>query len=421
MPLSSASSSPQISRGTRELRRLLLQGVELRGLEVEGFRDWLTRQLPSWQSDPVFAQRARIRDLRRAHPRLHELERACRHAAAADRASARFARLHSLEEELLRTGKAIAGLSAALAGSAPEKQPGLRHKLAAFQDRQQTLREEQVRLIRASPARQELLRLQVELQHARARLGLGSEEARLAELTRQQGQRSGHSGEAFEQLAVRLTWRYLVPELLGSREAGAIQRLRVLRGVTLGAARTELDQLVIRQPRRPGQPVEVLALIEVKRNLNDLAHGFRLRQENLAWLRGDTEHYEPTQYRARYFRSGHFDREAVHEEDGERFIFARGSFRHFRREPGLGLYLRRLCFITRAGSLTGVSTAALSRIRHRVATDERWQPQSEAWLRELLRWCQSLVEPLETPDVLRLYCSVPGRARQILVVGGPRA
>jgi hypothetical protein len=412
-----ASSSPQISRGERALRRLLRQAVEVRGLELEEFRHWLTRQLASWQSDPVFAQRARIRDLRRAHPRLGELERACRRAAAEDKTSAQFARLLPLEEELSRTGKAVSGLSAALERSALEKQPDLRRKLAAFLARQEALREEQERLTRASPARRELLRLQEELQRARASLGLEREEALLADLSLRQGQRSGHSGGAFEQLAVRQTWRHLVPSLLGSKEAGALQRLRVLRGVTLGAARTELDQLVIRQPRRPGQPVEVLALVEVKRNINDLAHGFRLRQENLAWLTGDTRHYEPARYRTRYFRSGHFDREAVHTEDGERFVLAPGSFRHFRREPGLGPYLRRLCFITREGSLAGVSTAALSRLRHRVATDERWQPQSEVYLRELLRWYQSLAEPLETPDVLRLYCAVPGRARQILVVG----
>ncbi|HEX8823985.1 MAG TPA: hypothetical protein VF794_28965 [Archangium sp.] len=410
------ATHPRVLRGTRELRRLLREAVELRDLDVEGFRHWHTRQLASWQSDPVFAQRTRIRDLRRAHSRLHELERACRHATAADRASAQFARLHPLEEELSRTGKAISGLSAALARSAPEKQPGLRDKLAAFQVRQRALQEEQAELIRASPTRRELLRLQEELQQARTSLGLDREEAHLAELSRHQGQRSGHSGESFEELAVSQTWRYLVPELVGSQEAGARQRLRVLQGVTLRAARVELDQLVIRQPRRAEQPVEVLALVEVKRNLNDLAHGFRLRQENLAWVRGDAGHYEPEQYRTRYFRSGHFDREAVHEEDGERFVFTRDSFRYFRREPDVGPYLRRLCFITRAGSLTGVSTATLSRIRHRIATDERWQPQSEAYLRELLHWCQSLAEPLETPDVLRLYCSVPGRARQILVV-----
>lgn len=406
------SSTLPIARGTRELRRLLRQAVDLRGLDLEGFRHWLTQQLPLWESDPAFVQRARIRDLRRAHPELRALERACRRATAADEASPHGARLLQVEEELSKTGKAVAGLGAALARAEPDEQPRLQRKLAAFEDRQRALQHEQERLTRASPPRQELLRIRAGLQQLRARLGLERAEAELAGLLRHQGQRSGHAGGSFEQQALALTWRCIVPELV---RTGATARLRVLTGVGLGAARTELDQLLIRQPRHPGQPVEVLALVEVKRNLNDLAHGFRRRQENLAWFTGDTGHYDPAQYRTRYFRSGHFDREAVHEQDGERFVFARGSFRHFRREPGQDVFLRRLYFITRAGTLAGVSASALSRIRHRVASDERLQLQDEASLRELLHWCQSLAEPLEAPDVLRLYCSVPGRGRQVLV------
>jgi hypothetical protein len=407
------SDFPPVRRGTRELRRLLRHAVELRGLGLGDFRLWLTHRLAAWQSDPTFAQRVKIRDLRRSEPRLHELERALRRATSADDASPQSPRLHTLEEELLRTGKALSGLGSALAEAGSEKQPALQHKLDTFQARREALREEQAQLTRASPERQELLRLREELRQLRERMGLEEEEARLAALLSHQGRHSGQTGEAFEALALRLTHHHLLPELRGRTEA---KRLRVLRGVTLGAARTEIDQLVIRLPARAGQPVEVLALVEVKRNLNDLAHGFRLRQENLAWLRGDTAHYAPAEYRTGYFRSGHFDREAVHEEDGERFVFTRESFRRFRREPGTGPYLRRLYFISRETHLTGVSAAALARIRHRVATDEHWQPRSETHLRELLRWCQALAEPLETPDVLRLYCAVPGLGRQIVVV-----
>src|SRR5262249_24549139 len=152
------------------------------------------------------------------------------------------------------------------------------------------------------------------------------------------------------------------------------------------------------------------------RNLNDLAHGFRLRQENLAWLTGDASAYDPEAHRTKVFRSGHFDREAVHNEGGEAFVLACESFRRFRRDPATGLFLGRLYFITRAGMMWGVSAAALGRIHSRVATDERWDPDSEAYLGGLLRWCQSLAEPLETPDVLRIYEAVPKQARQILVV-----
>ncbi|WNG24550.1 hypothetical protein F0U62_11350 [Cystobacter fuscus] len=412
--VTSSSSSLHVVRGTRALRRWLERAVDLRGLDLEGFRRWLGQQLSRWEVDPAFAQRARIRDLRQAHPELQALERTLRQALAADEASPQAERLSQLEEELSRADKAIAGLSAALARMTDaEKLSGSRHKLAAFQSRRQALLREQASLIHASPERRELLRVREELEQLRSRLGLERAEAELAELSRDQGLRSGHAGQSFEQQVLPLTWRFIVPELLRRGDAA---RLRVLRGVGLGAARTELDQLIIRQPRRPGQPVEVLGMVEVKRNLNDLAHGFRHRQENLAWFKGEAGHYDPGLYRTRHFRSGHFDREAVHEQDGERFVFSRDSFRHFRREPGIGLFLRRLYFITRGGTLSGVSTAALARIRHRVATDARWRQRGDASLGELLRWCQSLAEPLEAPDVLRLYGSIPARARQVLVL-----
>jgi hypothetical protein len=413
---SSPSSTLPVARGTRELRRLLRQAVDLRSLDLEGFRHWLTHQLPFWELDPAFVQRARIRDLRQAHPELHALERSYRRATASDEASPHAARLLEVEEELSRAGKAIAGLSGALAQAEPAAQPGLQRKLTGFQDRQRALQHEQALLTQASPPRQEMLRIRAELQQLRERLGLERADAELAGLLLSQGRRSGTTGGGFEQQTLALTWQCIVPDLLGRERARATARLRILTGVGLGAARTELDQLLIRQPLRPGQPVEVLALVEVKRNLNDLAHGFRRRQENLAWFTGDAAHYDPLEYRTRTFRSGHFDREAVHTQDGERFVFAPGSFRHFRREPGTGPFLRRLYFITRPGTLAGVSASALARIRHRVATDEQWPFQDDASLRELLRWCQSLAEPLEAPEVLRLYCSVPGRARQVLVV-----
>src|SRR5262249_34531687 len=145
------------------------------------------------------------------------------------------------------------------------------------------------------------------------------------------------------------------------------------RGVTLGAARIELDQLVVRQRNNSTLPVEVLALVEVKRNINDLAHGFHQRQENLAWLTGQGDRYDPKAHRTRSFPTGHFDRNVFHEEAGTYCLLGPGSFRLFGREQSPGLFRDRLYFICRAGAMWGVSAAVLGRIRFRVATDERWQ------------------------------------------------
>jgi hypothetical protein len=439
-------NGPAVTRGARELRRLLCERTfDLRGLDAAGFRRWLAGHLARWRNDPVFIQRARIRDLRQTYPNLLQLEHGHNRAAAADAASPQFARLRQVEQELVGAGNAVAGLTAALEQAEPEKRPALREKLGAFQARRQALDEEQAALLRASPQRQTLLRIALELRALRAVIGLDGEEARLDELLKQRGRRSGRSGESFEQLALTLTHNHILPELVrGGEGDGAAPRLRVVTGVTLGAARTEFDQLVIRQPLCAATTVEVLAAVEVKRNINDLAHGFRRRQEDLAWLTGESGRYNPRAFRTRRFPAGHFDRESLHRQDGEDFVFSPGSFRRFRREasgpaaasPGQpaslpqagslaggplgcegGPFLKRLYFITRPGPLWGVSAAGLARVSFRAATDERWAPEDDAYLDALLRWCQALAAPTETPDVLRLFAAAPRRARQILVVG----
>ena len=406
-----------IARGVRPLRRLLRQHTfDIRALDLAGFRRWLDIHLAHWQSDPVFLQRTRIRDLRRPHPELAALEKEYRRAVAQDEVSPQFARLCRLEQELIDTGKAIAGLTAAQEGAPPQRKRGLREKLQSFQARRSELEQEQASLMQRSPRRRDRLRIQQELQRFRSAIGLDRKEADLARLQREQGRRSGRAGVSFEQLALRLAESHIVPEWLGTGSGSAMRPPRVLRGVTLGAARTELDQLVIRPSRRAAGPVDALAVVEVKRNINDLAWGFRQRQENLAWLTGDRCGYDPQQYRTESFPSGHFDREVVHEQDGEEFVLGPVSFRRFRRQSH-GFFVNRLVLVTREGTLWGVSAAALARIRFRAATDQRWEPESGDYLRSFFEWCRSLAEPVETPDVLEIYASTPRQARQIVLVG----
>jgi hypothetical protein len=407
------TSPPLVIRGYGELRRLLReQTFDLRRLDLPGFRRWLDGLLARWQNDPVFVQRAKVRDLRRTHPSLRTLEDEYRRAALADAASVSFPRLHRLEQELASIAKAVRGLTEALRGAPPERQPAVRQKLETFLARRQALEDETADLIRATPERQELLRIGADLERLRSAVGLDREEAAVARLLKQQGRRSGRSGDSFEELALALTWSAVVPDLVAGDEASP--GVHVLPGVTLGAARTEFDQLVVRQPADRAQPVEVLAVVEAKRNINDLAHGFRLRQENLAWLTGATDGYDAELYRTGHFRSGHFDREAVHRHGGESFVFVRDSLRHFRREPRTGFILDRLYFITREGPLWGLSAAALRQVSAHVATDRHWAPDSDVYLEGLRRWCLARTEPLETPDVLEIYASTPGHGDQVL-------
>src|SRR5205085_1573346 len=114
-------SSP-VTRGARELSRLLReQTCDVRALDLAGFRRWLGAHLAHWQGDAVFAQRARIRDLRRAHPQLRTLEGRQRRAADAEAATPESGRRRRLGQELIDADKAVAGLTAALETAPAER------------------------------------------------------------------------------------------------------------------------------------------------------------------------------------------------------------------------------------------------------------------------------------------------------------
>jgi hypothetical protein len=348
---------------------------------------------------------------------LRALEKEEQRLSAAEEHSLQYPRLVQLEQLIRDAEQAVDGLTKALLKAPTERRLGLQSKLDGFITEQHSLLQERERLTQASPLRQRRLQICAELQQLRGTIGLDHEEVVLGKLCRQQGQQSGESGRSFEQQAQALTESCVVDDLLRrSKTCAALRQLRVLHGVTLGAARIEFDQLVIRHPHCVQKPVEVLAAVEVKRNINDLAHGFHLRQENLAWLTGHSDRYDPKKYRTAYFRSGHFDREALHWDGGESFRFGLQSFRRFRRDATTKHFLDRMYFITQPGMMWGVSMETMARICFHVAMDERWQPDSDMYIKQLLRWSQSLASPVETPDILQLYSATPRWSRQILFV-----
>lgn len=405
-----------VTRGVRVLRRVLGEGTfDLRGVDLGGFAEWIGRQVVRWERDPVFLQRRRVCELRRGSCELRAVERRYRKAVAADAASPVSARLRRLEGQLDGAAKAIAGLREALSRADAKKRAGLGEKLEAFRARRRSLLAEKRRLVRGSPERRALVVAGKELGRLRASLGLDEAEAELARLLKERGRRGGRSGTSFEETAEAVVREVVIRDLIGGRRGGGDGRVNVLRRVTLGAATVEFDLLVVRRAGRAGGPVEVLAAVEAKRNINDLAHGFRRRQGDLAWLTGDVGEADLSAHRTRTFPSGRFDREAVHREGGEEFVFGPESFRGFRRDAATGLFLEGLYLVTRAGALWGVSSAALGRIAHRVAM-AGWDPSDEARVRRLFEFCRGLCEAVETPHVLGVYAGDAKRAKRLLVI-----
>jgi hypothetical protein len=242
---------------------------------------------------------------------------------------------------------------------------------------------------------------------------LDREEALLADLLRGRGRRSVQAGESFEERVVALCASLIAPELRGPSD-GPAEGLRVLSAVKLGAAGVEFDQFVVRVPS-PGRPVEVLAAVEAKRNINDLGHGFHRRQADLAWLTGDRGRYDAGLYRTRRFPLGHFDRGATHAAGGEEYLFTPDSFRRFTRDQATSVFLDRLYFVTRPGPLWGLSAAALARVARRAASDGAWDIEDAEYLDRLRLWCQGLAQSVEAPDVLRTYAATAEHGRLIIL------
>lgn len=380
--------------GPEVLRQYLAaNGVRLAALDAEGFRAWLLDRIAEQQHRDVFRQKCLVRDIVRSHAGpLRQLSGALRDAKDADDASADHERLEELARRIGKLRKGIAGLTRAVAEGRADS-----HKLAAFQQELEQRVQEFSQRGDASPERQRLNVAESALARLREEIGLAREEDRLAELQRTRGRRMGAAGARFEAVARRAIESVIVPSLQPAERPWAC-----LYGATLGVARAEFDALIV--ARRPGQSVvDVAAIVEVKRNPNDLVRGFRLREENLAWLTGDRSAYDPQLYRTAVFPSGHFERPISHTVEGERFEFDPSSFARFRRDSRAANSPSGLYFLTRRAPLVGCTSPELARILHMVATDPDSDPAGEAWLASFRRRVLELVGPSQTIDVLQRY------------------
>lgn len=403
-----------VRRGREALQELLAaQLFDLRELSVDRFPAWLERHLAHWRSDPAFVQRVRIRDIRREHPELNALEAERREARTAYEASPAHAAIEAAEKELAGAANAVAGLTYALGRAQEEERRRLALKLERFSARAAALNEELRELTDASPEWRALGQIGERLARVRKAVGFAREVEALNKLQRSQGRSSGRSGAAFERAAVEVVREVIVPELDGALDGPPPV---ILSGVTLGAARMELDQLVVRPSTDPNGEVEVLALLESKRNPNDLAHGLLRRLENLAWLARHEAGYDAEAQRTATFRTGHFDVVAAHEEGGSRYRIASHSFRRFLPDLRAGDLPRGLYLITRSVPLWGIGSGGLARIAHRVSSDLAWDPDDPDYLAELLRWCTAMTREIEAPDVLRRHAADPDSARRVLIL-----
>lgn len=414
-----------IRKGIVYLRRYAdKHGFCLHRLSDVEFAGWVAAQLAAHSNDPLLAQRCKVRDLKKMH--RHDLERLQKKLALAqaDYATCKSKeRLDSLPYLIANARKAIAGLEQAMHERQGEKRLACAAKLEEFRQNVQALQNEYDALWHSTPEKQALEKAEQELRAFQESIGLIREESLVAELARQQGQHAEAHGDLFEKNVYMVLQQEIVPALArrsihqGEDWEKIAPRIHLLAKVTLGCARAELDYVVVWRPHEePDAPVEVLAVVEVKRNPNDIADGFCQRQENLAWFCGDAAGYDPAIYRTRIFKLGHFDRPAKHEQNGMAFVFTRESFRRFQRDRETGYFVDHLFFITRQRTLLGMSGGDYAKFLYHVATDSEFALESPVYLAKLQQWLVEQIPCFQTVDVFRLYAKHRAWGDQFLVL-----
>ncbi len=174
----------------------------------------------------------------------------------------------------------------------------------------------------------------------------------------------------------------------------------------------EFDQIVV-QCATEQEAVDVLAVVEAKRNVNDLVHGFEVRQENLAWLVGDPSGYVVDKYRTSAFPEGHFTG-AVHVEQGRTYRFERSSFARFQTPNEQGFRLAGLWFLTQRRPLLGVTSSELGQILYQVSTNPSHHLASNSGLGKFRKSVLRFVSDFQTRNVLNLYAETDKLAQQIV-------
>jgi len=383
---------PTIHRGAETLRAIHREASPNVGAMDEAtFSAWLQHRLAERQSDPGFALQCRIRDLQRAHRRkIRDRERRMEQARQALHANPVWSTLQELEREAQNTERAVAGLTQAVAEQRadPAKLHAKQQRLAELQ---KAIAETRANL----PEKAQLERAEASLVKLHEDIGLIEARRELEAVQHAQGHRASSSGEKFEQLALDTIRARVLPEL----QAGVGGELVCLERVTLGCARAEFDLLIV-EPRVDHAVVH--AVVESKRNPNDLVDGFQMRQENLAWFSGMRGHYKPQAYKTRVFRRGHFDHPVVHESPAGPLVFEPRSF-HRMTPDADGVFLRDLYFVTSRRRLLGLTSEELGRLLHRAATDVSLDLTSDNSIRKLWRWAQSFIDPVQTRDVFQMY------------------
>eukprot|EP01041_Mallomonas_annulata_P004756 gene4756-9454_t len=261
------------------------------------------------------------------------------------------------------------------------------------------------------------------------------------------GRGRNERGFSFEDAAEKVLYDHLLPTL-AKKENVSISKLLVVRNVKLGMASqkgstAEIDCLICMKAPRPESMIantaskysefcKVLAVVEVKRNADDIGDAFCGYQQSLSWLCGLQDQYNASTWVTKAYPRGHFD------SNGENLMFTKESFEDLsRHEVSMSMpittysienitndkkiFIDKLYFVTRDARLECLHSKALNWILHQVASGEQFDDELSIDCEneiELLRTSVSerFAFRLNTVDVINLYmnCKLD---EQLFVVG----
>lgn len=248
------------------------------------------------------------------------------------------------------------------------------------------------------------------------KLGLRGREKLCQQLSSGEGRGRNERGRSFENAAYSTLTELLKPKivdkyLLNTRTLTCDDdEIFCLRNIKFGMASVkggtaEFDSLVCRSVKGDRESlsgaggswnsnmkngrvyVEVLAVVEVKRNPDDLGEAFSCYQPSLRWLCGLEEEYDPGDYRTKAYPRGHFDVDFYHTisggngEKARTLVFNRASFKYLRDmrvelsgKDGGSLFPSSLYFITRHSNLDCMSSKAMAWTLDKVGSCEALGP-----------------------------------------------
>ncbi len=390
------------------LQQFLNENVtDLSNLSLQEFRAWLEARIERASKHLLFQERCRARDLRRRHrSQLRSREMRLKQAERNYHADPHSITIEEMRENVRDLTNAVQELSRAVAENRVNPE-----KLSEYEAQRAIAIAQYSQLRNTSPTWHPLEQARQSLADFQEEIGLTQIEKSIKRLSLERGRISSQAGQNYQQTAIQIG-RDLIADSLAEWDIFDGQSIELLHGVTLGCARGEFDQMIVTATNQY-EPVRVLAVVEVKKNINDLVHGFRIRQENLAWLAGDRSGYVAKLYRTREFPEGHFTGR-VHQEFGRQYYFNRDSFQQYVTPDKTGYRLEGLWFITNCRPLLGVTSRELGQILYQVATNPSLNLSSNSGLGKFRKWALKTISDFQTHDVLRLYARKKELASQII-------